>query len=50
MNDDIGDHSESDEGINDNNPNFSGNEFVFKKRAPAEESNSRVNNQRKAGI
>ena len=31
MNDDI-DHSESDEGNNQENPNFSGNEFIFKKR------------------
>ena len=35
MNDDIDNHSESEEGINDANPSFTGNEFTFKKREPA---------------
>lgn len=31
LNDDY-DHSESDEGINQEKPNFDGNEFMFRKR------------------
>lgn len=31
--DDNEDHSESDEGINQEKPNFDGNEFMFRKRA-----------------
>jgi len=32
MNDEEIDHTESDEGVNDGNANFDGNEFTFKKR------------------
>jgi hypothetical protein len=33
MNDNYGDHSESDEGNNQENPDFTGNQFAFKKRS-----------------
>lgn len=36
------DHSESDEGINQEKPNFDGNEFMFRKRAPGDEQHNAV--------
>jgi hypothetical protein len=37
MNDNL-DHSESEEGNNQDIPNFDGNDFVFKKRQPDDSS------------
>lgn len=39
MNDDLnGDHTESEEGNNSENPDFDGNQFMFKKRQANGES------------
>jgi len=38
MNDNASDHSESEEGNNQDNPDFGGNQFVFKKRPMGEQN------------
>lgn len=44
MNDDI-DHTESEEGLNQENPNFSGNDYMFQKRG---DENSPMKNKKAA--
>ena len=43
------DHRESDEGINDDNPDFNGNEFMFKKRQLDNNNNGGISKPGKKG-